>query len=156
MSEGPGYMPSSTPEELCEFLFGELEKTTKRTVVMNGRRGGKSAAARIQKEQEEFMEEAKLRAEGECVVGQGATKVLVVDNHIPDVSDLVRHIQQKHGAVQASPRNKTEKKGTRYAGQPLQRAYPKFKKNEPCPCGSGLKYKKCHMKEWERQYAYLP
>jgi preprotein translocase subunit SecA len=28
--------------------------------------------------------------------------------------------------------------------QPVRRAEPKVGRNEPCPCGSGKKYKKCH------------
>ena len=37
----------------------------------------------------------------------------------------------------------------------LKRAYPKTGKNEPCPCGSGKKYKHCHMREVERKYAVV-
>jgi len=29
---------------------------------------------------------------------------------------------------------------------PIVRETPKVGRNEPCPCGSGLKYKKCHGK----------
>jgi uncharacterized protein YecA (UPF0149 family) len=29
--------------------------------------------------------------------------------------------------------------------QPFQRAEPKLGRNEPCWCGSGKKYKKCHL-----------
>jgi preprotein translocase subunit SecA len=28
--------------------------------------------------------------------------------------------------------------------QPIRRAEPKVGRNDPCPCGSGKKYKKCH------------
>ncbi|GAB4329866.1 MAG: preprotein translocase subunit SecA [Calditrichia bacterium] len=31
--------------------------------------------------------------------------------------------------------------------QPIRREVPKVGRNEPCPCGSGLKYKKCHGRE---------
>ena len=37
----------------------------------------------------------------------------------------------------------------------LKRAYPKIGKNAPCPCGSGKKYKHCHMREVERQYVVI-
>jgi uncharacterized protein YecA (UPF0149 family) len=30
------------------------------------------------------------------------------------------------------------------AVQPHQRETPKLGRNDPCPCGSGKKYKKCH------------
>jgi uncharacterized protein YecA (UPF0149 family) len=28
--------------------------------------------------------------------------------------------------------------------QPVYRTEPKIGRNDPCPCGSGKKYKKCH------------
>ena len=33
----------------------------------------------------------------------------------------------------------------KYAPQPLAKAGPKVERNDPCPCGSGKKYKKCCM-----------
>ncbi|MEZ4332286.1 MAG: SEC-C metal-binding domain-containing protein [Myxococcota bacterium] len=30
------------------------------------------------------------------------------------------------------------------ASEPFVRAQPKIQRNDPCPCGSGRKYKKCH------------
>ena len=30
---------------------------------------------------------------------------------------------------------------------PLERAYKKVGRNEICPCGSGLKFKNCHLKK---------
>jgi preprotein translocase subunit SecA len=32
------------------------------------------------------------------------------------------------------------------AVQPLRHKFPKVGRNEPCPCGSGKKYKQCHGK----------
>jgi SEC-C motif len=32
---------------------------------------------------------------------------------------------------------------------PLPRQVPKIGRNDPCPCGSGKKYKDCHQKEGE-------
>ena len=32
------------------------------------------------------------------------------------------------------------------AVQPVKRQYPKVGRNDPCPCGSGKKYKQCHGK----------
>jgi preprotein translocase subunit SecA len=31
--------------------------------------------------------------------------------------------------------------------QPVRRKFPKVGRNEPCPCGSGKKYKQCHGKD---------
>ena len=33
------------------------------------------------------------------------------------------------------------------AVQPVRRKFPKVGRNEPCPCGSGKKYKQCHGKD---------
>ena len=35
--------------------------------------------------------------------------------------------------------------GNVYAKQPVRRETPKIGRNDPCPCGSGKKYKKCCM-----------
>ena len=37
--------------------------------------------------------------------------------------------------------------GLRLQQPQMIRMYPKVGRNEPCPCGSGKKYKKCHMTE---------
>jgi preprotein translocase subunit SecA len=37
-----------------------------------------------------------------------------------------------------------EPRGTAPAAVPFVRAVPKVGRNEPCPCGSGRKYKHCH------------
>jgi preprotein translocase subunit SecA len=34
--------------------------------------------------------------------------------------------------------------GPQVALKPIKREYPKVGRNDPCPCGSGKKYKKCH------------
>ena len=31
-----------------------------------------------------------------------------------------------------------------HAAEPFVRTDPKINRNDPCPCGSGKKYKKCH------------
>ena len=31
--------------------------------------------------------------------------------------------------------------------RPVQRAAPKVGRNDPCPCGSGRKYKQCHGRD---------
>jgi uncharacterized protein YecA (UPF0149 family) len=36
--------------------------------------------------------------------------------------------------------------------QPHMRTSPKIGRNEPCPCGSGKKYKKCCLGEDERDF----
>src|SRR3989338_2680286 len=45
------------------------------------------------------------------------------------------------GALSLEPRAGVQRPST-----PAQHHGPKVGRNEPCPCGSGLKYKKCHGK----------
>ena len=35
--------------------------------------------------------------------------------------------------------------------EPVRRSGQKVGRNDPCPCGSGKKYKSCHMKQMENQ-----
>ena len=39
-----------------------------------------------------------------------------------------------------------------FSNAPAPRSMPKIGRNDPCPCGSGEKYKECHQKEGQ---AYL-
>ncbi len=34
--------------------------------------------------------------------------------------------------------------GVELKGPPIRRTEPRVGRNDPCPCGSGKKYKKCH------------
>ena len=53
-----------------------------------------------------------------------------------DGSGFAQHRKGMEQAIQASG-------GKDRALQPLRRKTPKVGRNEPCPCGSGKKYKKC-------------
>ncbi len=45
----------------------------------------------------------------------------------------------------STPQEKAAARGGEDAPiRPIQRAFPKVGRNEPCPCGSGKKYKRCH------------
>ena len=37
----------------------------------------------------------------------------------------------------------------------LKKAHAAIGRNDPCPCGSGKKYKHCHMTQQERQYVVV-
>ena len=49
-------------------------------------------------------------------------------------------------AAQAKAEKQAKKQGGRPAGPAPVRTPPKVGRNEPCPCGSGKKYKQCHGK----------
>ena len=71
--------------------------------------------------------------------------------------DLERHAKQqqsmqlRHGGVvdggeepEQAPQPVRRSQAPRVMQQPVQRSGPKIGRNDPCPCGSGQKFKKCH------------
>ncbi len=94
-----------------------------------------------------------------------ATKVFKVQVQKPneiermEQEDLARHeaalasMQLRHGSepdggeAEASAPGQSQpprRPQARAVAQPVQRAAPKVGRNDPCPCGSGQKFKKCH------------
>lgn len=59
-----------------------------------------------------------------------------------NIRELQRNPQRMAQGQQAPPSNAAAKK----TGAPLPGASKRIKPNEPCPCGSGKKYKTCHGK----------
>lgn len=55
----------------------------------------------------------------------------------PSPQRAERHPDQAGGMPYSTPQPKK-------AVEPVTRNYPKVGRNDPCPCGSGKKYKKCH------------
>jgi preprotein translocase subunit SecA len=58
------------------------------------------------------------------------------------VLDLTRNIQRKKERELASMQLGDGETAT--AAQPANNPYKNVGRNDPCPCGSGKKYKKCH------------
>ena len=54
----------------------------------------------------------------------------------------------KHPLVSESNQNKTP------SDQPFIRNKPKIGRNEPCPCGSGKKFKHCHGKLYQHDWSH--
>jgi preprotein translocase subunit SecA len=54
-----------------------------------------------------------------------------------------QHAEASALAAEAPPRT-PEAAPAETAAQPFTREQPKVGRNEPCPCGSGKKYKHCH------------
>ncbi len=57
--------------------------------------------------------------------------------------DAVRYLFRVRVAVQPEQRQVTENRRQEGPRRPVQREEKKVGRNEPCPCGSGKKYKKC-------------
>ncbi len=56
----------------------------------------------------------------------------------------VSNVQYHHADYDEVLGREEEEKGKPAAQQPVQRQHPKVGRNDPCPCGSGKKYKHCH------------
>jgi preprotein translocase subunit SecA len=82
---------------------------------------------------ERARQEAQRRAEEEAAKKREAER---------SVQDLTRNIQRKKDR-ELSDLHFSNGDGTA-AQQPVSNQGPKVGRNDPCPCGSGKKYKKCH------------
>ena len=110
----------------------------KRLIVMGGRQQGRAAVA-------ELLEKANLEiVQMEDIHEEGT---LVLDSCPSDFEDFLERLKKNERLALDLKRAKNAKT--------LKRAYTKTGRNEPCPCGSGKKYKQCHMREQERQYVIV-
>ncbi len=72
--------------------------------------------------------------------------------HLPKLNvvgsiPITRSIRSKgRDATEATVRSPTRKKTSVHslASRPVQRPRPRVGRNDPCPCGSGRKFKRCH------------
>ena len=71
-----------------------------------------------------------------CVL-MGARSIEEVEQNHPQVENVQYH-HAGYDEVLGADEDKTQ--------QPVQRATEKVGRNDPCPCGSGKKYKHCHGK----------
>ncbi len=82
-------------------------------------------------EEQKKLEVARQLEEQQRLVAQSA------------VQDMTRNIQKQHERelkeLQFAGTN-----GSSTANQTVSNGGPKVGRNDPCPCGSGKKYKKCH------------
>jgi preprotein translocase subunit SecA len=93
----------------------------------------------MEEEEEDEDDEERARLEAERRAEQEAASRREAEQ---SVLDLTRNIQRKKDReladLQFSNGNGTEHR------QPVSNQGPKIGRNDPCPCGSGKKYKKCH------------
>jgi preprotein translocase subunit SecA len=59
---------------------------------------------------------------------------------------LASQSSYKHESAQSITAEKADEAETAEQAQPFVREDKKVGRNEPCPCGSGKKYKQCHGK----------
>ncbi|NWG88062.1 MAG: preprotein translocase subunit SecA, partial [Hydrogenophilaceae bacterium] len=71
---------------------------------------------------------------------KGAEDVEAVEAQAPELDNVQYHHADYDEALAAAEAETTAAQGQ----QPVQRQFPKVGRNDPCPCGSGKKYKHCH------------
>ena len=57
--------------------------------------------------------------------------------------------QRRRGGRPSQGGGQARADGAEPKGETVRREKPKVGRNDPCPCGSGKKYKKCHGKDEE-------
>jgi preprotein translocase subunit SecA len=76
---------------------------------------------------------------------------IVVENFFRRIANHQEYIRQQEAAVayqeQMSQAGYQMVKREKGKGVELRREMPKVGRNDPCPCGSGKKYKQCHMRQ---------
>ena len=107
-------------------LFSEMLDNVKRQVV------SLLARVRIRSEEEVAALEAQERAQAEAQLRQAQFQHAAAAGY--DTEDEVAAIERERMA---------QVMGTAHAGT-VVREEPKVGRNDPCPCGSGKKYKHCH------------
>ncbi|TCS72464.1 protein translocase subunit secA [Sulfuritortus calidifontis] len=73
---------------------------------------------------------------------KGAEDVEAVAAQAPELDNVQYHHADYDEALAAAEEQAPAAQGQ----QPVQRQFPKVGRNDPCPCGSGKKYKHCHGK----------
>ena len=64
------------------------------------------------------------------------------DIELAEKRENQQKVNYRHPSVPDSMNNNRQDEGS--ANKPFVRGKPKIRRNEPCPCGSGKKYKQCH------------
>ena len=85
-----------------------------------------------------------------------AVEIRTQDDIKPDDQPHVENVRPQHGSTSGMEESETEYGGngdvalaeaaTKKKAQPMVRHTQKVGRNDPCPCGSGKKYKHCHGK----------
>jgi preprotein translocase subunit SecA len=94
-------------------------------------------------EEEEDEDDEQIRLEAQRKAEEEAARAEAKKREAErSVQDLTRNIQRKKDR-ELSDLHFSNGDGTA-AAQPVSNSGPKVGRNDPCPCGSGKKYKKCH------------
>jgi preprotein translocase subunit SecA len=78
----------------------------------------------------------KMEQLDEGFVGSTWKESAAIHEEAPGTSEIA---QQQQAAIEGSQADKKV--------EPIRNRGPKVGRNDPCPCGSGKKFKNCHMKK---------
>ena len=67
--------------------------------------------------------------------------------HAENIDELIQKISQRIHLSNGATETETPKKPEIELPKPIKRNLPKVGRNDPCPCGSGKKFKKCCGKD---------
>jgi preprotein translocase subunit SecA len=96
----------------------------------------------------------QIRREEEAIPALQAKQRQMIERGVADKEEDNPENEEQAAAAAAQQRQRRATGGARTAGEgattaPVKRERPKVGRNDPCPCGSGKKYKKCHGKDEE-------
>ncbi|HEY1811885.1 MAG TPA: preprotein translocase subunit SecA [Kofleriaceae bacterium] len=89
----------------------------------------------------------QAQAQAKPVPAIAETEREMIERGVADKSDEEVDQAAKEAVARRSGKARTAGEGATTA--PVKRERPKVGRNDPCPCGSGKKYKKCHGKDEE-------
>lgn len=129
-------------EDYLELLQNPAPLTSKPFNIVETYQALRSDAVREQewqaKRQEILAQQEKIR-QGNAPAHEESVAIVTSPPEIPDVSDTAQSAAP--AAARSAPPPQTAP-----VPQTIRRAEPKIGRNDPCPCGSGRKYKHCHGK----------
>ncbi|MGZ3426954.1 MAG: SEC-C metal-binding domain-containing protein [Polyangia bacterium] len=86
----------------------------------------------------------RLRLERQQQQGQAAAQPQQQEAKLPEFKHKERRMVAQHASASASAGGDGQAAAEPEKQKTVRREQPKVGRNEPCPCGSGKKYKKCH------------
>ncbi len=122
-------------------LFGEMMDRIQSNVVT------KLFKVQIQRD-----EQPEIREKERQLVEKGADNKSEEENAEHDAAEAAaQRAPQRRSAAdrRGRPSAQQQADGEQAKGETVRRERPKVGRNDPCPCGSGKKYKKCHGKDEE-------
>ena len=84
------------------------------------------------------------------VLGLDAKQIVSSGDQVEDKerrANIVQKYEQMHRLVREPDGTTTNAGGGEKKPEPIRNRGDKVGRNDPCPCGSGKKYKNCHMRQ---------